>query len=57
MRVTGTVSYLVINLHAPTSLKQSQINKGSLYDPRNQITAINSLCSKGEAARGVESIE
>lgn len=56
MCVTGT-PYLVINLHASTGLKQNQINKGSLYDPRNQINAISSLRSKGEAALGVKSTE
>lgn len=55
--LTGTVSYLVTNLLASTSLKHSQINEGSLYDPRNQINATSSLHSKGEAALGVRSSE
>lgn len=54
MSVTGIVSYLVRNLHTPTVLTKSQINKGNLYDPRNQINAINSLHAKGEAALGVK---
>lgn len=48
MSVTGTASYLVINLHAPTGLKQSQTNKVSLRDPRNQL-----VCAQKEKQRWV----
>lgn len=46
--LTGTVSYLVTNLLVPTGLEHGEINEGSVYNPRNQINATNSVHSQGK---------